>query len=141
MKEIAVDMCRIHTNNDTGEICVDDFIDIEDTSIPRSTILKITKEFQDRLAEVTSEVTSDGDGVWRNVSRNSQIWEMISKSMEKRIKCRLDWVDWYNIKITSISKSNIQKVHDIKKFLIQSEYAYRKRNDRLLEELSHNPHT
>ena len=85
---------------------------------------------------LTTEVKSDGYGGWQLVPRSYQIWELISKAIDKRIDCRLEWARWYRINTNNLNKTNRQKVYDIKKFLVKSEYAYLKRSARLLEELN-----
>lgn len=85
------------------------------------------------------EVKSDGYGGWKIVSRIEQISEMISKAGDYRHNCRLLWTEYYRIHYsTGLNKSNLQKVADIKRFLQQCEYAYHKREERLLEELNEN---
>lgn len=85
------------------------------------------------------EVTSDGYGGWKLVSRAEQISKMISKAADYRHNCRFLWWEYHRIHHSiGLNKSNLQKVVDIETFLQQCEYAYQKRNERLLEELNEN---
>ncbi len=85
---------------------------------------------------LTSEVKSDGYGGWTFVPRIHQIWALISKSGRKAFDCRIEWAKFYQIDTSYLNDKNKVKVHDIRRFLEKSEYAYRKREERLLEELN-----
>lgn len=84
------------------------------------------------------EIKSDGHGGWVLLSRSTQIWELISKSIQKRLNFRWAWAEFYQIDTSNFNEKNRQKVHDIREFLEKLEYAYHKRRERLLEELNEN---